>query len=148
MSKKKKLFISITICVVCFAVALIFIRINLPDYMTDEFIPKGYTKTDGHSWAGRDLDEYFYYIYDNQPQLHHDYTLVTEDNIEEIKNDVAHYEKGTEGVAFYKSISEGDFFIKHYYNKDGSLTDNFRENEKMYYYDIETKTLHYFYYVW
>ena len=151
MTKKKKRFLIIFACVsfaACAVIAYFVIASHLPDYMFDDYIPKGYTQTDGHSWAGRDLDEYFYYKYDALPELHNDYTPVTKENVDEIISDVSYYEKGTQGVSFSDTISEGDLFIKHYYNQDGSYTDTFREHEKMYFYDTDTNTLYYFYYVW
>lgn len=123
---------------------------NLPDYIKDDNIPKGYTDTDGHSYAGKDLDEYFWYQYDNKQEYFEkseEYTLVDESNITELKNAVQSYEEWGE-ASFSNEISCGDYYIIIYHDSDGNVINEHGNNNVMlYFYDTDSNKLHYFYYV-
>ena len=112
-------------------------------------IPDNAFDTGGETISYRGtLDEYRYYLYSFKPALSNEYSIVTADNIETLRQDILDYEtQGGQGH-FSNKVSEGDYFITEYYDQDGNRIDYSRKtNVKIYFYDSETNTLDYVYYV-
>ena len=122
----------------------------VPDYMKDLNLPQGYVDSDGGTWMGKEIDEFYYYTYSAKPNLTEKYQLVNDENVEEILSDVRHYTEYGHPLEYQINLSEkvsvGDYFYKVYYDKNAKEIDYLNDHEQLYLYDIETDVLYFFYY--
>jgi hypothetical protein len=147
------------------------IQSNLPNYIKDNNIPKGYVDTDSNTDYGKDLTEYFCYKYESKPDFNSNYTKVNSNNIKDIKNainiydgnigeTIDIYEDGTtvvekdEDSVLAKSVTTNDFYYLTAHDCDGKEVafDYNKQLEEtnftLYFYDTETNTLHCINVVW
>jgi hypothetical protein len=171
MRKSTKIFLSVVIGIVVVGIIGCFTFNSLPDYVKDKNIPKGYVDTDGETFAGKDLTEYYWYKYENKPNFNSNYAVVDSSNIDDVKGALNIYSGNTwtsvsvdeNGVSeietagdsdLAKSVNEGDLcYLTAYDSNRNEVLFNYDKQESdsnflLYFYDVETDTLHYIYVVW
>jgi hypothetical protein len=175
MKKSAKTVLTVLVVIIVIAVVCVFgyfiIQSNLPDYVIDNNLPKGYVDTDGNTDSGKDLTEYYWYKYESKPDFNSNYTKIDSSNIKNIKDAINIYDGNTgetisideDGTAVVekdedsnlaKSVTSNDFYYLTARDCDGkNVAFDYNEqladaNFTLYFYDTETNTLHYINVVW
>lgn len=117
------------------------------DYKFFEEIPEGYVEYDGETYAGKDYEHYYWYKYNEMPQLCDDYKLVGS-NVEMVMNALNPYSNGEIGDVkiVSKDVSENDYYIIRSYDSNANemkLQNGHykKHNYELYYFDVETNML-------
>lgn len=114
------------------------------DYLRSEEIPKGYTKYDGESYAGKDYLHRYWYKYNKMPELCDCYNQVG-NNVKLIETAIE--DSCIEDIKF--DISEDDYFILKSYNNEGKEINEYNsEYSNLMYCDVQSNTLYDIMWIW
>lgn len=143
----KKVFLSIALIILLLIGGLI-IYDNLPMYMKDDAIFKGYTDRVGRDYSGKDLDIYYVYYYREEDiEKFADSGLYKEvyyaADMAELKEPIRQFEQYGDVKIFSDSVSVGDYYILKYFNRDGEQVDKNLDNYQLYFFDTDTQRLYY-----
>lgn len=144
----KKFFIAIT-AVIVLLIAGFLVNENLPIYLKNEAIFKGYTERDGRDNTGKDLDIYYCYYYGkddiekfSESTLYKKVDHVTD--VVNLKKLIKTFEEYGEIETFSNSVSVGDYFILKCYDSDKNETDEILTDDYLiYFFDTDTQRLFY-----
>lgn len=116
-------------------------------YLRIEEIPKGYVNYDGRVDAGKDYSHYFWYKYNEMPELDDRYKQVGS-NVEAVGTAITDSLIALE-AEFNIDVSSADYYILSSFNQNGEEIDEYNsENSWLFLYDVESNTLYNLRWTW